>query len=146
MENNESQNSEIQQAYFEGYRQGYKDGVQETNNANEKLIESKDERINDLKERINDFKERINDLRKLVNTQQNIIQYNQYNIESPGGNMSNINQTHSGSGDNIPGDKNNNTYDFKGANFAGGFAGRDYTGNVINYYEMVDENVSVITF
>ncbi len=148
MENNESQNSEIQQAYFEGYRHGYKEGVQETSNTNKKLIESKDERINDLKERISDLKERVNDLKKLVNTQKNIIQYNQYNIESPGGTMSN--PIHSGSGDIVGRDKvvgnQNNTSDFKGATLGGGVAQGDYTGDVTNNYpdKALDETVNKI--
>ncbi len=136
MENNESLNSEIQQAYFQGYRQGYQDGVEESNNTDQKLIESKNETIKDLKERVNDLKEEISYLRTLANTQDKLIQYNQYqyNIQSSGGSMSNINQTSSGSGDNVGGDKNTNTYDFKGATFGGGFAQGDYTGDVTNNY------------
>lgn len=128
MDSNESLNSEIQQAYFKGYQ----DGIRATENANERLIESQNERIQDLKERIQDLKDQINDLRKLINTEQKVSYYNQYNYQSPGGKMSNPSQTHSSSGDNVAGDKNNNTYDFKGATFGGGFAGRDYTGDVIH--------------
>ncbi|MGK7942134.1 MAG: hypothetical protein AB4062_18645 [Crocosphaera sp.] len=59
--------------------------------------------------------------------------------------MSNINQTHSGSGDNVAGDKNN-SYDLKGATFGGGFAARDYTGDVTNNYpsKELDETVNKI--
>ncbi|MEL4898550.1 hypothetical protein [Crocosphaera sp. Alani8] len=130
MENNESLNSEIQQAYFQGYRQGYQDGVEEGNNTEQKLIESKNETIDDLRERVNDLKEEISYLRTLANTQDKLIQYNQYNVQSPGVSMSNQ------QGDN---------YDFKGASFGGGFAGRDYTGDVNNYSSSdLDETVNKI--
>lgn len=53
------------------------------------------------------------------------------NCKEKGETMSNTNQTHSGSGDNIGRDVNIN-YNFQGAKFGGGFAGRDYTGDVNN--------------
>ncbi|MBR8827665.1 MAG: 5'-methylthioadenosine/S-adenosylhomocysteine nucleosidase [Gomphosphaeria aponina SAG 52.96 = DSM 107014] len=50
---------------------------------------------------------------------------------------SNIKQAHSGSGDNVGGDKNT-YYDLKGATF--GFAGRDYTANIINKNQNINPN------
>lgn len=65
--------------------------------------------------------------------------YNQYNYQTTATDMSNIKQTHSGSGDNTGKEESNTSlpktslkYDFQNVNFSGGFAGRDYTGNVTN--------------
>ncbi len=64
----------------------------------------KDKQENEsLKKLIVNLKSIIRDLEMIIENRENeLIQvYNQYNIKSPGGNMSNINQTSSESGDNI---------------------------------------------
>ncbi|MDJ0579246.1 hypothetical protein [Crocosphaera sp.] len=103
-------------------------------------IHSKDETIESLKDHINTLKEDkqeneslkklivnlksiISDLEMIIEDRENkLIQvYNQYNIKSPGGNMSNINQTSLGSGDNTNNQLDNVTI------------GESYTGrDVIN--------------
>ncbi|MGK7942133.1 MAG: hypothetical protein AB4062_18640 [Crocosphaera sp.] len=91
MENNESQKSERQQAYNEGYSKGFQDGLQAIENANEKLTELQNERIKDLQARIDSQQDIIDYLRKLVDSKQSII------------------QIHLGSGDNVGRDENNNS-------------------------------------
>lgn len=53
-------------------------------------------------------------------------------------------QSHSGSGDNVDGNKNvpanNQTFNFQGANIGGGVAGRDYTGDVTNVIGATSED------
>ncbi len=123
--------------YLDIIKQAYIERIKTIENQQELLINSKNETIENLKEQIKDLNKQIDFLKQMICDRDNIIQvYNQYNIKSPGGTMSN--PIHSESGDNVTGDKvagnQNKTYEFKGATFEGGFAQGNYTQNVTNNY------------
>ncbi|MGK7953832.1 MAG: hypothetical protein AB4063_00980 [Crocosphaera sp.] len=121
--------------YLEFIKQAYQEQIKANEDKIQVLINSKNETIESLKNNIdtlkqeNDFlKQRILTLESIIRDLENIIRdrenkliqvYNQYNIQSPGGTMS-----------NSSGDKINNKLD--NVTIGGGFAGKEYKGDVIN--------------
>lgn len=114
------------------------ESYQEQINLYQQIIEEKNAKIKELEIKITSQK-------TLINNRDRVIQiYNQYNYQTQESDMSNIKQTDSGSGDNVGGDKNvqpnSPSYDFSGAKFGGGFAGRDYTGDVNNIINEIPDS------
>lgn len=123
--------------YLEFIKQAYKEQIKANEDKLQVLINSKNETIESLNNNIDTLKQENNFLKQRILTLESIIRdldiiikdrenkliqvYNQYNIQSPGGTMSNP------SGDNINNELNN-------VRMGGGFAGKDYTGDVINNY------------
>ena len=118
--------------YINFIKQAYEDKI----NLYERLLQEKEQTIDKQESEIVYLRNMVDKLLRELNSIKEQLQKESksVNIEitntNEGGNVSNINQTSSGSGDNVAGNQNTNTYDFRGATLGGGFAGRDYTGNV----------------
>lgn len=111
----------------------------------QKQIDLYQQIVEDKNAKIRELEMTITSLETLINNRNRVIKIynNQYNYQTQESDMSNIKQTHSGSGDNVGGDKNvpnSPKYDFSGAKFSGGFAGRDYTGDVNNIINEIPDN------
>ena len=96
----------------------------------ERLLKEQERTINKQESEISDVKNMADKFyNDLISMTEQLKQSKSVNIEitntNEGGNMSNINQTSSGSGDNI-----NNQLD--NVKMGGGFAGKEYQGDVIN--------------
>ncbi|GBF82064.1 hypothetical protein [Aphanothece sacrum] len=122
--------------YLEIIQQAYLDRIQTIEDKYQAIIISKDENIQTLKQQINDLKSEIIFLRELVDKRENKLSqvYNQYNIQSPGVNMSNISD--SSSGDKI-------NYNLQNSTIGGGIAGRDYRGDIIHNYSSSELNDTI---
>lgn len=112
--------------YIDFIKQTYEDKI----NLYERLLQEKEQTINKQESKIIYLRNIVDKLLNELNSIKEQLKHSKsVSIEitntNEGGNMSNINQTSSGSGDNI-----NNQLD--NVTMGRGFAGKDYQGDVIN--------------